>query len=212
MAIRAFSLGPLRGLRHAEAAGLGNLVVLAGPNGAGKSTLLDLLRAKRNQLAEPGTEVMYVGPHRTWRSSQLNKVSVYGYTLPSFGALLLSDQMPAFQYVVPNGLQALQGSQRESMSADDAQALVKTSLVRLRDRQQTLVTDAWQQQGGQVAIGTVPDLFGPFTRLIKTLLPHLEWIGVVDVDQNNIQCHFQAEGEPVPHLTSISFHPAKRLQ
>jgi energy-coupling factor transporter ATP-binding protein EcfA2 len=200
VAIRSFSVGPLRGLGHAEASELGNLVVLAGPNGAGKSTLLDLLRMQRHQLAEPGTQVMFVGPHRTWRSSQLNKVSVYGYTLQSFGALLQSDQMPAFQFAAPGGLQGLQGIPRDSSSADDAQAFVKTSLVRLRDRQQTLVTDAWEHQGNQVAPGSVPKLFEPFTRLIGTLLPHLELVGVVDVDQNNIQCRFRAEGGEGPEF------------
>lgn len=39
VAIRSFSVGPLRGLQRAEAQGLGNLVVLAGPNGSGKSSL-----------------------------------------------------------------------------------------------------------------------------------------------------------------------------
>ncbi len=164
MAIRRFDVGGMRGLVRAEAEGLGNLVVVAGPNGAGKSSLLDLLRNERHGLAEPGTEVMFVGPHRTWRASQLNRVAVYGFGAASYGDLLKLDAMPGFQYVVPNGLQYLQNQPRQSSSADDVQAFVKTSLVRLHDRQQSLVTQTWQAQGGQVPPGSVPDLFEPFAR------------------------------------------------
>lgn len=198
MAIRKFAVGPLRSLERAEADGLGNLVVLAGPNGAGKSTLLDLLRQQRNQWAEPGTKVMFVGPHRTWRSSSINKVSLYGFPMASYGALLESDNLPSFQYAVPHGMQGLQGTHRDSGSADDAPAFVKTSLGRLRDRQQSLVTIAWETNGGQVPVGQVPDLFKPFERLISGLLPHLEWEGVDDSDPNNIQVRFRPSGRSAP--------------
>ncbi len=198
MAIRNFAVGPLRGLVRAEASGLGNLVVLAGPNGAGKSTLLDLLRQQRYACAEPGTTVMFVGPHRTWRSSSLNKVSLFGYPMPSYGALLESDSLPHFQYVVPNGMQGMQGMHRDSGSAEDAPAFVKTSLGRLRDRQQGLVTSAWEAHGGQVPAGVVPNLFLPFERLVSGLLPHLEFAGVDDSDPNNIQVRFRPAGCGAP--------------
>ncbi|WP_166535312.1 AAA family ATPase [Blastococcus xanthinilyticus] len=198
MAIRQFTVGPLRGLQRAEAIGLGNLVVLAGPNGAGKSTLLDLLRQQRHALAEPGTTVMFVGPHRTWRSSALNKVSLFGYPMPSYGALLSSDNLPSFQYFVPTGMQGMQGALRESGSAEDAPAFVKTSLGRLRDRQQALVTTTWEAHGGQVPAGVVPNLFLPFEQLVSSLLPHLEFAGVDDSDPNNIQVKFRPTGHSEP--------------
>lgn len=198
MAIRHFTVGPLRGLQRAQASGLGNLVVLAGPNGAGKSTLLDLLRQSRHTCAEPGTTVMFVGPHRTWRSSALNKVSLFGYPMSSYGALLSSDNLPSFQYVVPTGMQGMQGALRESGSAEDAPAFVKTSLGRLRDRQQTLVTTAWEAHGGQVPAGVVPNLFLPFEQLVSGLLPHLAFAGVDDSDTNNIQVRFRPAGQSDP--------------
>lgn len=198
MAIRAFNVGPLRGLERAAAAGLGNLVVLAGPNGAGKSSLLDLLRQQRHQFAEPGTTVMFVGPHRTWRSSAMSKVALFGYPMDSYGALLESDTLPHFQYVVPSGMQGLQGTLRDSASADDAQAFVKTSLGRLRDRQQSLVTTAWEAGGGQVASNSVPDLLGPFRELVRTLLPHLEFQGVDDTNAQDIAVYFRPAGQQQP--------------
>lgn len=198
MAIRAFAVGPLRGLERAQATSLGNLVVLAGPNGAGKSTLLDLLRQQRSSLAEPGTTVMFVGPHRTWRSSALSKVSLFGYPMSSYGALLSSDTLPSYQYVIPPGMQGMQGALRESGSAEDAPAFVKTSLGQLRDRQQALVTATWETNGGEVASGSVPNLFRPFEQLIGSLLPHLAFAGVDDTDQNNIQVRFRPAGREGP--------------
>jgi energy-coupling factor transporter ATP-binding protein EcfA2 len=200
MAIRAFDVGPLRGLVRAHAAELGNLVVLAGPNGAGKSSLLDLLRQNRHGLAEPGTAVMFVGPHRTWRSSALNKVSLFGYPMASYGALLESDNLPHFQYAVPVGMQGLQGTHRDSASADDAPAFVKTSLGRLKDRQQSLVTSVWESNQGHVPQGAVENLFDPFERLIRTLLPHLDWVGVDDSNPDNIQVRFRAAGTIGPEF------------
>lgn len=198
VAIRHFNVGPLRGLERAQASDLGNLVVLSGPNGAGKSTLLDLLRQQRYTWAEPGTTVMFVGPHRTWRSSALNKVSLFGYPMPSYGALLESDNLPSFQYAIPAGMQGMQGTFRESGSAEDAPAFVKTSLGRLRDRQQALVTTAWEAHGGQVPMGVVPNLFLPFEQLVSGLLPHLEFAGVDDSDPNNIQVRFRPAGRSEP--------------
>jgi ABC-type multidrug transport system ATPase subunit len=207
MAIREFKVGPLRGLERAEASNLGNLVVLAGPNGAGKSTLLHLLRQERQQWAEPGTTVMFVGPHRTWRSSSLNKVALYGFPMSSYGELLQSDNLPNFQYAVPQGMHGLQGAYRDTNGAEDAPAFVKTTLGRLNDKQQSLIAKAWQSNGGAVPEGAVPDLFLPFERLVRTLLPHLEWAGIDDVDPNNIQVRFRPAGRPdvfidIDHLSS----------
>lgn len=191
MAIRSFSLGPLRGLEHAEAENLGNLVVLSGPNGAGKSSLLELLRQNRYMIAEPGTKIMFVGPHRTWRSSSLNQISLLEFPMESYGALLESDTLPYFQYGVPQGMQGLQGAPRDASSAEDTPAFVKTSLAKLRSRQQALLTEVWEKNSGQVAAGEVADLFEPFRRLIATLLPHLDFIGVDSSDSNNIRINFR---------------------
>lgn len=196
MAIRQFSVGPLRGLRHAAASNLGNLVVLAGPNGSGKSTLLELLRTNRGTFAEPGTRVMFVGPHRTWRSSTLNKMSMYGFPMESYGALLESDNLPSYTYFIPQGLQGVAGTHRDAGSAEEAPAFVKTSVGRLRDKQHKQVTAAYEAHGGHVPIGVVPDLLQPFRRLIETLLPHLEWHSIDDSNDNDVRVLFRQAGQP----------------
>ena len=106
MALRSFSMvGPLRGLERAEARDPGNLVVLAGPNGAGKSTLLEWLR-RSPEVFESGTEVLYVGPHRSWRASALNRLALYSTSgASSYSDVLKLDGYPSVQFATAGGLQ-----------------------------------------------------------------------------------------------------------
>jgi hypothetical protein len=87
--------------------------------------------------------------------------------MSSYGALLQGDNLPHFQYAVPQGMQGLQGTTRVRGSADDAPAFVKASLGRLRDRQQALVTSTWEENGGHVPAGSVENLVEPFDRLSR---------------------------------------------
>jgi len=151
MAIRSFDVGPSRGLHHAVADNLPNLVAISGSNGAGKSTLLELLNTRKP--AEADTEIMYVGPHRTWRSNPVNEVFVLGMGM-GFGDILKQDSMPGFPYAVGN-LNTLNGYLRIGSSGDDAQAYVKTSIIRIRNKKQRLITKNYDAQGAQIKPGTV---------------------------------------------------------
>ena len=190
MAIRSFDVSSLRGLRHAHASDLPNVCAIAGPNGAGKSSLLERLKSNHGPGVEPGTEIMYVGPHRTWRSGQVNEVAVLGMPM-EFGAILMQDSMPGFPYPIGN-FNTFSGLSRHGSGGDDAQAYVKASIIRIRNRHQQLLRREWQNQGRQIAHGSVPDLFEPFAELVATLLPHLVWVGINDTDTNNIRCEFQS--------------------
>jgi hypothetical protein len=196
MAIRDFSVGPSGGLRHAEAHEVPNLMAIAGPNGAGKSNLLEAIRQQRGTFLEPGSELLYVGPHRTWRSSNISRVAAYGFSADSYLDVLKGDALPSYQYGIPGNLQMLQGTARLASSADDAQAYIKTSIIRLFDKRRALVTERWETNNGEVLRGSVPDLFEPFHRLVATLLPHLDWIKVDDSQTENIRCLFRPKGDP----------------
>ncbi|MST31249.1 AAA family ATPase [Acidimicrobiaceae bacterium USS-CC1] len=191
MAIRVFDVGPAKGLRRAAASDLPNLVGIAGPNGAGKSNLLEQLRIRRNEFIEPGTDVLFVGAHRTWRSGVVSEVAVLGFTY-GFEDVLKLDAIPGFQYQPPGGLHWLGGLNRLSSSADDAQALVKTALIRIYHKQRDLVTKQYALQGRRIGEGTVPDLFEPFSDMVRTLLPHLEWLGVDPQNTSDVRCLFRA--------------------
>lgn len=191
MAIRLFNVGPSRGLRHAVAADLPNLVAISGPNGAGKSTLLELLNTRKP--AEAGTDIMYVGPHRTWHSNPINEVFVLGMGI-EFGDILKQESMPGFQYAT-GMLSRLNGFRRAGSSSDDAQAYVKASIIRIGNKKQRLIARSYDVQGAQIKLGTVPDLFEPFRELVQTLLPHLDWVGVNDTNSNDIKCEFRPAGD-----------------
>lgn len=122
MAIRSFSVGPAKGLKHAAGDDLPNLVVIAGPNGAGKSTLLHQLYSRRAEFMEPDTRMIYLGPHRTWRKSTLSGAAMYA--LPySYRQLSEMDTFPGFQQFTPPGLQFLQyfaGHGRDPDTADES--------------------------------------------------------------------------------------------
>ncbi|MGW0652019.1 AAA family ATPase [Streptomyces umbrinus] len=191
MAIRSFDVQNLRGLRRAAAEDLPNLVAISGPNGSGKSSLLEQLKSQTGSL-EPGTELLYVGPHRTWRSSQLNEVAVVSLNM-TYENILKQDTMPSVQYPFAN-LHQFAGLPRKGTGGDDAQAFVKSSILRIRNKQQTLLGRHFKEQGGKIDPGTVPDLFGPFSELVSTLLPHLEWVGVNDENLNDMRCEFRSTG------------------
>jgi hypothetical protein len=77
---------------------------------------------RRNELVEPETNVIYLGPHRPWRKSTLSGVAMY--SLPySYRELSQMDMFSDFQQFVPSGLQLLQntpGQVRDSDTADEA--------------------------------------------------------------------------------------------
>lgn len=189
MAIRNFSVGARRGLSAAAAEGLPNVVAIAGPNGTGKSALLEQLWQQRHAFLEPGTEALYVGPNRTWRAGALNDLAARSFT-QDYEQVLKAETLPGFQYVAPGGFNFLSGMSRFGSNADDAQALVKTSIVRIANRAEAFIAAEFRRQGGQIPPNSVPDLLDPLRTLVDTLLPHLIFRGIDTSDANNIRVTF----------------------
>lgn len=193
MAIRSFDVGGQRGLVRAYASDVPNLMVITGTNGAGKSTLLDSLRRVQPPHVEPGTRVMFVGAHRTWRGSQVNRANAYGFNFDSFADLLAIEQIPGFQFATPQGLQGLINVRRDSGGSDDSPAFIKTTLVRLLDKQMAILHRKWQE-GRAIGPEDIPDLFSPLSELVDELLPHLEWVRVDASNDKDIRCLFAPRG------------------
>ncbi|HEX7297638.1 MAG TPA: AAA family ATPase [Solirubrobacteraceae bacterium] len=203
MAFRDFNIGPVRGLRLASAHGLPNLVVVAGPNGSGKSTLLYELYRNRAQLAEDGTTVSYLGPHRGWRKSQLATSSLSEFQ-SGFRAYLQLDSVPGWQQYQPRGLQYVStGQLRDPGGLDESFSFVKAGITRLELRQQRLVRETWEQQGQRLSPGDVPDLLAPLRRLVRALLPHLEvqWVDVTE--DSNVKVLFRRIDGPSDAVVEI---------
>lgn len=183
MAIRGFELGARRGLVAAAAENLPNLVGIAGANGSGKSALLEQLWQSRGSYLEADSEALYVGPNRAWRAGPLSDLAARGFN-QDYEQILKADSFPGFQYAAPGGFGFLSGMSRFGSNADDAQAFVKTSIVRIDNRADGFIARQYRDQGNQIIYGTVPDLMDPFRELVTTLLPQLEFVGI---DATNVQ-------------------------
>jgi hypothetical protein len=191
----------MKGLYKAEASDLPDLAVIVGPNGSGKSTVLYELWRNRNAWAEPGTRVMYINPNRPWRRSQLSAASLYGLAL-GYRQLMETETAPGFQYVAPQGY-VQTGQPRTPDTTDDAQGLVKFSVVKMESKRQRLISKVFDESGGQIAPGTVADVFGPLRELIDVMLPHLDFIGVDSSDDADQRCLFRKLDSPDMPLLDI---------
>ena len=193
MAIRSFSVGPQKGLEHAEATDLPNIVAISGSNGAGKSSLLNLLWTYRSTLAEPDTQVLRVGADRSWRSGALTNVASIS-AVDDYEKVLSSDILPHFQYGAPGGHNWLSGQMRGGSDTDDSQAFVKSSIVRVNSRFEKHVANIYREQGNKIDPNTVSDLLQPLRDLIGVLLPHLDFVGIDDVNPDDIRVLFRPAG------------------
>ncbi len=203
MAIRSFTVGPVRGLRHAAAENLPNLVVVAGPNGVGKSTLLDQLRRRAGEFAEPNTEVSYVGPHRPWRKSTLG--SAHLYQMPyTFRQYLGMPQLPGWEQIAPPGLQYIQAvGERLPESADEAFSLVKFSNAKKGLARLNLMQRIYEEQGDHIPEGALPDVFSPLREITRFLLPHLSFVQVDTSNERDVRVNFRRVDGDLDDLIDI---------
>src|SRR5207249_1329639 len=131
MAFRSFDISDSVSFRRAAASAIPNIMAIAGPNGAGKSRLLFQLWQQAQELAEPGTDVAYLGPHRGWRRTQLGTYSL-GEFQPSFSSYLREMTLPGFRQFNPPGMQRVQtGEVRDPTGMDDSLAFVKSSILKI---------------------------------------------------------------------------------
>lgn len=184
MAYRTFDVGPVRGLAKAAVTDLPNLVVIAGPNGAGKSTLLEELHKHETSMVEPGTNLVWIGPHRGWDQLQIQRSTLWepGQDEPLLQSLTNQLQPGS---AVQVGFQFGQ--------------IIKRHLIRLYVRQRNLQDDViyrLRQSGESVHSNDIPDLLVPFRELIGAVLPHLRFQRVVDAPSlGTVQCLFGAADE-----------------
>ena len=190
MAFRNFDIRNVRGLEHASGTELPNLVVIAGPNGSGKSTLLYELYQQRVVLAEPETRVSYLGPHRGWRRTSLGG-SALGEFQPSLSAYLETPSVPPWRQYVPQGLQGVVPNvPRDPSVQEEAFSFVKSSILKLDGRLQTLLRQVWEDQDHRINPDDVPDLLDPLRRIVRALLPHLELESIDVTDETNLEVMF----------------------
>lgn len=190
MAYRTFDIERIGGLRKAAATDLPNLVVIAGPNGAGKSTLLHHLNSQRG-LAETGTRVTYLGPHRGWRKTVLGGGLLSEFQ-PHLTDYLEQVNYPHWRIVQPPSLQGVRaGETRDPKGTDEVFSFVKAAILKLDQRQQVILRDVWEKQGGTVRADDVPVLLAPLRALVRSLLPHLDLDHIDYSDESNLRVLFR---------------------
>jgi len=100
-------------------------------------------------------------------------------------------QLPGWDQIAPTGLQYLSQLPRLAESADEAQALVKFTIVKLEYRRLALLKEAYEEQGQQIRADSLPDIYEPLRRLTRFLLPHLTFQTVDVSNDRDIKCYFR---------------------
>lgn len=193
VAIRSFDVSGIKGLAKAQASGLPDLVAISGANGSGKSTLLNELFQRGASYAETGTKVMYLGPSRPQRRSQVSGASLFSF---NSGLLetLSSMSIPGFQNFVPSGFQNVANGGRLNDSVDESFIFVKHEISRLEVLRREGLAQIFDVNGGHIPAGVVPDVFAPLRRLTEFLIPHLVFGEINQVDPSNYRCLFRRSG------------------
>jgi AAA ATPase domain len=171
-------------------------MVICGPNGVGKSSLLRLLRDQAGAQAEPNTKVFYSGPYRPWRKSQLNGAALFSL-VQDYREILRMTSMPGWQYFTPPGLNFATGP-REPDSVDEAQSLVKISIIRIEHKRQIFLAKKFDDLNGTIPANTVSDPYIALRSITQYLLPHLVFYSINFSEPDNIRCNFRrADGDAI---------------
>jgi hypothetical protein len=116
----------------------------------------------------------------------------------SYRQSLEQQQVSSFDLFVPAGLQYAQNQPRLPDSTDEAQSFVKFAIAKMEFRRLRLMQETYDREGQTIPQGALPDVFEPFRRLTRFLLPHLEFERVDIADERNVRCLFRrADGDAI---------------
>jgi len=183
MALTSFRVTNQKSLRLVEATQVPPVMIIAGPNGVGKSTLLYAIKTGSHQ-ATPNTKLLYQGPHRVLRRTQVQRRWLGG------GLKWLSDLLGINEVSGYEGL-SFQNPSRSPDNVDEAGSTIKHTLGKIENnRQATLayLLDRLRAQGSTLDTKALPDVYEPLRTLTKYLLPHLLFSGVDFKNEDNIRC------------------------
>ncbi len=158
-------------------------MVIAGPNGVGKSTLLYAIK-RGSSKADPGTRILYQGPHRVMRSTQVQRRWLGG------GQRWLLDLLGAGDVSGFEGL-SFQNSARTPSNVDEAGSTIKHILGKIENRRQALLAmkvDELQAASGALDTKSLPDIYSPLRTLTEFILPHLRFLRVDFTNEDSIRC------------------------
>lgn len=185
MALQSFRIENRRSVRLAEATSVPRVMVIAGPNGVGKSTILHAI--KETGTFDQNTKVLYQGPHRVLRKTNVRR-SWLGGAFKGFQELLSGADVSGYE-----GL-TFGDTSRSPENVDEAGSTIKHTLGKIENRHQTAITTAVQRLktagNDTLALNTLPDIYEPLRKLTEFLLPHLRFERMDFSNENNIKCIF----------------------
>lgn len=191
MAYRSFEVTDRRGLRRASARDFPNLAVIAGPNGSGKSTLLHELYLNRDAIAETGTDVAYIGPHRSWRRTKMTMYGL-GEMRSTLSDYLRAPTVPHWKDYQPPQFQYVEvGAQRDPRGPDESFSFVKSSILKVDFQLRNRLREVWESEGQRIERGQVPDVFKPLKEALRALLPHLDFASINFDDDSDLRVYFR---------------------
>jgi len=184
--LKSFRIENKKTLGLAECSSVPSVMIIAGINGSGKSTLLYSIKTKDCTLDHTG-KFLYIPPHRGWSRQSIQ-------------ARFLWEQRQSYEDAT--SLDSLRGSdgvritsaKRTADSSDESTKFIKFSLCQMEIHRQTAIAKRFdnKKKGEELDF---PDIYQPLKELTKTLLPHLEFVGVNLEKMNDVRCIWKrAEG------------------
>ena len=164
MAIDAFSVQNVGGIKLASCSNVPQLMVIAGPNGVGKSTLLEYIN---NHISDPQNNVeldgdtnnVYFSPHRAPSPNSITTTALSGLSNQSSRHLLGGDNYNLSSNTnsdIPSDFR--HGYKRNRNKADYAPYFeVEKRLAQFEYQKGNILTEVYEEQG-EVPAGYVPDL------------------------------------------------------
>lgn len=173
-------------MQLAEATAVPRVMVIAGPNGVGKSTILFAIKDGCGTF-EPNTKILYQGPHRVLRKTNVQRRWLGG-VFKGFQELLSGADVSGYE-----GL-TFGDTSRSPENVDEAGSTIKHTLGKIENRHQNAITTTVQRLraagSGTLDLDTLPDIYEPLKKLTEFLLPHLRFERMDFSNENNIKCIF----------------------
>lgn len=186
MSLKSFRITNNKAVQLAECVDVPRVMIISGPNGVGKSTLLSALRNSSDAVVVEGvTKILYQGPHRASRRTQVRRASLGGGLYSLLEALAQTDVASLEGLNIPN-------RSRSADHVDEFGSTIKHGLGKIENQRQTATTsfvDA-QRANGATSISTeaLVDVYAPIRTFTEYLLPHLKFDRIDFSNEDSIRC------------------------
>lgn len=185
MRISSFSVRNQRSIHLAACDKCPPVMVVTGPNGSGKSTLLNSIR----HASGGSGPILYVGPHRTSRRQNVRARHLFQQTI-NMRKLYAEDNLPGFEGInIPN-------RQRDAWDFDEVSSYLKYGLCQVELDRQAALANRFDDMG-EIAKGSLPDIWAPLKEMTENLLPHLKFSKIDLSNLEQVKCLWHVHSKDV---------------